>query len=197
MPRLAETILGALRAELHARRAWDEPPALYLLNVARGVASLSELPIPGDMWALGRPADILAGIAAMTSASPATAILRRHAAPGLHGAAFRAEAWGASLVGADAPAARELRAAAGRHELYRHPARIELRFMYAVDRAGITYSVQQPRDPANDEMPHETVSYPRPGPDGYQVAGAIPEALDAIVSALLGVSLAPRAEPPD
>jgi hypothetical protein len=117
-------------------------------------------------------------------------LLQAHAPEGLHGAAFRCESW---MVAEGAPGTPEtdgIRADARAHRLHMRPDRIEARTMLAVDRAGITYSAAQVR--GQDDV-RTSVTYPGPGKPG--VSGTVPSALDAIVTALLGVGIPARPDP--
>jgi len=114
-------------------------------------------------------------------------LLSSVAPEGLHGAGFRCEAWAVTGAKAGTRREREVTAAARARRLHVHPDRIESRCMYAVDRAGITYSAMQAR---GESEVKRSVSYPRAGEPGF--SGIIPDALDRLVMGLLGVELAAR-----
>lgn len=64
---------------------------------------------------------------------------------------------------------------------------MESRCFYAVDRAGITYSAMQAR---GETEVKRSAHYPKPGRPG--ISGIIPDALDKLVTALLGVQIPVR-----
>jgi hypothetical protein len=68
------------------------------------------------------------------------------------------------------------------------PDRVEARSIWCVDRAGITYTVFQRR--ALEAEITRSVSYPKAGDRGF--TGAVPAALDRLVTAMLGVTLPTR-----
>jgi hypothetical protein len=114
-------------------------------------------------------------------------LLQSDAPEGLHGAAFRCEAW---TVDAGMPGTErrsEVSAATMARRLHVHPGRVESRCFYAVDRGGITYSVMQAKGAAEVRR---SAHYPKPGRP--EISGVIPAALDRLVTALLGVELAAR-----
>jgi hypothetical protein len=117
-----------------------------------------------------------------------SALLQAAAPEGLHGAAFRCEAWAVAGGKPGTERASEVMAASMARKLHLHPDRVESRCVYAVDRAGTTYSVMQAR--GEDEV-KRAVSYRKPG--RAEVSGIIPCALDRIVTAVLGVDLPARA----
>jgi hypothetical protein len=115
-------------------------------------------------------------------------LLSAVAPEGLHGAAFRCEAW---MVQGGKPGSkreREVAAASRARTLDTHPDRVEARCMYAVDRAGNTYSATLARGEA---LVKRSVAYRKAGHADF--AGIIPDALDRLVTALLGVELPARA----
>ena len=82
----------------------------------------------------------------------------------------------------------EVTAASKAKRLDSHPDRVESRCMYAVDRAGTTYSAMLVR---GDGEVKRSVSYRKPGRPDF--SGIIPNALDRLVTSLLGVDLPARA----
>jgi hypothetical protein len=187
MSAVHDAILDRMTAELAARTEWDEPPALYLIILADGGPRLSIFPLRDSVWELDRPAAVLAGLARSWERN--AGVIQQEAPPGLHGAAFRSESWRVQLP-LDAPAeqAEEVKRESRAHRLAQHPLRIEERGMFAVDRAGATYVVSWARGEAE---PLRKVERRRPA-DGMGMAGTIPEALDRIVTAMLGVPLPAR-----
>lgn len=188
MPRIPDLIAGALVAEVKSRRKWDEPPSLYTMRVGAGRCELAQIPIPNAMWTMDRPPMILARMAAAVEDGPFGDLLRSAAPPDLYGCAFRCEAWQVISGPGDSPRAREMHEAARAKKLYRHPDRVEVRQMMAVDRGGATYSVTQER--GSTEVQH-LVSYPSPDDDA-QFAGLIAESLDGLVRGMLSVGLPAR-----
>jgi hypothetical protein len=185
MGRVAEKILAALAAEVSARTEWDEPPALYFLYVEGGKARISQAAVPEFLWSADAPPRVLARIA--DSLGEFSGLLSAVAPEGLHGAAFRCEAW---VVDAGKPGTErrsEVSIEAMAKRLDRHPDRVESRCMYAVDRAGATYSAVQAKGSAEVKR---SVSYRKPGNPDF--SGIIPDALDRFVTAMLGVEMPGR-----
>jgi hypothetical protein len=111
----------------------------------------------------------------------------------LHGMAFRHEGW---EVVTDDPhrnrfQARRVAELANEHKLSTHPQRVEIRLMYAVDRAGITYAIQQARGSAE---PDRALIFP--GSTDALSTGTVVDSLDLMVTTLTGIRLMPRQEPP-
>lgn len=184
MGRIPDAIADMLVAEIKSRTEWDEAPALYTLYVDGGRARVAHLPFPEVVWSFGEPAAILASIAdAGVDGAPA---LQSVAPAGLYGAAFRCEAW--QVDGGKAGTEQRRQALADSHarRLSVRPDRVEIRCVYAVDRAGITYAAVQKR---GDSDIQRSITYPKPG-DGF--AGTVPDALDRLVTAFLGVSMPER-----
>ena len=186
--RLPDQITGVLAREIAARKEWDEPPCLYFLYVEGGTPRLSPLGLPTEVWETDRPPQVIMGMA--VAAGNLAAVLRQAVPPGLYGMAFRHEAWTVAAIPGTAEAAGVERAAR-QHRLHEHPARIEVRGIWAVDRAGITYMAEQRR---GEPAVRRDVSYPEPG-QGY--SGTIPEALDLLVTAFLGVTPPARPRTPE
>jgi hypothetical protein len=206
MGKLHDAIVARLAAELEARTAWDEPPALYRLGLRSKQARLVDAEVPLDIWALARPPEVLDRLAGYMANQGWP--LPGGLPPGweLHGMACRHEGWWVDVEMADRPAAKYTAAMAAEHRLADHPARVEIRMMYAVDRAGITYSSTLYRDQAEAET---MIAYPTGravvhgprveeamgGSDhlSVQPTGAVVEALDRMVTILTGATLPPRA----
>ena len=72
------------------------------------------------------------------------------------------------------------------HRIERRSDAKEIRSIYAVDRAGITYAAVQRR--GEDDV-RRSIAYPGAG-SGF--SGTIPRALDQIVTAVLGVAMPGR-----
>jgi hypothetical protein len=178
----ARTILSALVTEALARPRWGERPALYFVYLSRGQARLERAAVPEQAWGQ-QPEDDLLAIAAMAAARAAAS-----PKPGLHAIAFRGEAWCAEAQ-AGTPQADELirdtiaRAIPGR------PDGRAVRSVVAVDRDGITYEVMVFRDTG------ETRRAVRSGP-AHAATGTVPDALDLLIRAYLGITLPERRDLP-
>jgi hypothetical protein len=186
MGRVADRIMDTLVAEVKSRTDWDEPPALYFLYLEGGESRASALPLPDVIWTMDAPPRVLSRLA--DGAGEFSGLLSSVAPEGLHGAAFRCEAW---VVEAGKPGTErysEATAASMARRLDTHPDRVESRCMYGVDRAGTTYSATQAR--GQDEV-RQSVSYRKPGRPDF--SGIIPNALDRLVMAVLEVDLPSRA----
>jgi hypothetical protein len=137
MGRVADLVVGALVAEVESRADWDEPPAVYFMYLHEGKCHVSALEVPVSYWRAGPPARVLRALAEGLGEFSG---LMQALAPGeLHGAAFRCEMWEVRTPEGGEGLA-EAEAAADARELYAHPGRVEVRSMWAVDRAGITYN---------------------------------------------------------
>jgi len=181
-----ERVLDVMCASLASRTRWDEPPEVYLFGLSMGRPHLHRMDVPDEVWGLTRPPLVLEQVAA--EAEHRTGMLAAVAPPDLHAAGFCCETW--SMRDETVPGTPEharLDAAARAHRLHRHPDRIESRTMWVVDRAGITYMATWPR---GESAPHRYTDFPGAGRD--RARGAVPETLDRLVQALLGVSLPPR-----
>lgn len=179
MSKLRDAILAAAVAELEARIAWDEPPALYFIYLNDGSPRFSELLLPDEIWEADRPPQVLARMAA--SAGRHSDFLRPHVPPSLIGVAFRFEGWQV-VVERDASEEAIARADldARRHQIHQRPDRVEVRCIEAVDRAGTVYSAMFRRDGAKDLHTSE------------KTTGTVPQALDSLLMSLLGVTLPGR-----
>jgi hypothetical protein len=182
MGRVQEKISQCLAAEVEGRAAWDEPPGLYFLYLEGGKPRLSGLRFPDGIWASGRPPEVLDAVSRCWD--DFRGLLRQAAPQALHGAAFRCEMWRVETPPEDSPEYQEARRMALQRRLREHLDRVEGRSMWAVDRAGIAYGAVLDRGTA-----HARVMPPRyPGAAG-RITGTIPEALDRIVTAMLGVTI--------
>jgi hypothetical protein len=180
---IPNAIAATLGAEIRKRREWDEAPALYTLYVEGGRPRLGQIPVPGRMWA-GPPAQILLAMAdGMAEFAP---LLQSAAGPGLYGAAFRCEAWGVQAPQGDREALRQMIADGNGRRISTRPDRVEVRQLWAVDRARTTYMASQER--GSDEV---VTDFRQPDP-GMDHTGDIFTALDGLVSAFLGVTLPGR-----
>lgn len=183
--RTTERVLDALEAEVRSRTQWDEAPGLYFMYLEGGKACVSQVPVPDFMWESDAPPRVLARMAACLG--DFTGLLQAAAPEGLHGAAFRFEGWAVDAGMPGTERRSEVSAASMARQLHVHPDRVETRCMYAVDRGGSTYSAVLAR---GETEARRSVSYRKPGVPG--VTGIIPESLDKLVTALLGVELGTR-----
>ncbi len=188
MSGIPDAIAAELAAELRRRREWDEPPCVYTVHVDRGRCRLMPVWVPDRIWMTGPPGEILARMAkaGMNIAGP----LQSMATPDLYGAAFRCEMWQVHAALGDQGAVRKLVEDGNARRIWSRPDRIEVRQLCAVDRTRITYLATQPRGGDAGTV----IQRPEPGLDH---AGVIPEALDQLVSAFLGVTLPERIPHPD
>jgi hypothetical protein len=180
---IPKAIAGTLAAEIRKRREWDEAPCLYTLYVNGGRARLAPLPLPDHIWS-GSPPQVLLAMA--DQADFFAPLLQTAAGPGLYGAAFRCEVWGVSAAASDPAAVRQMTEDGNARRIHARPDRVELRQIWAVDRARVTYVASQER--GSDEV-ETAVHIPEPGMDH---TGNIPTALDRLVSAFLGVTMPGR-----
>jgi hypothetical protein len=185
MGRVQDAVGDALAAEITGRQEWDERPELFALYYRGGKGHLGLLALPDSIWSTAPPAQVLAALA---DAGDACADLVRKVAPAeLFGVAFFTEVWMASAAGTAAVEDLERRTRAVGGRVSELPDRVEARSMWAVDRAGTTYTAYQAR--GSDEVVR-AVSYPKPGQPSW--TGAVPAALDRLVTALLGVMMPDR-----
>ena len=186
VPGRPAAILAVIEAEVLTRRGWDQPPSLYFLSVRRHGPVLRRATLPPGIWRTAkRPADVLDALA--DAAGAGHGLLRAIVPPDLYGVGFMSEAWEV-ITEPDATEETRARNRADSldHRLHTRPDRIEIRAFVAVDRAGLTYSSAVRRDTgrvSSEVLPRE--------PD-HTALGSIPESLDAIVWALLGVELPAR-----
>lgn len=188
-------IAAVLAAEVERRREWDETPALYRLHLSAGRPRLAEIPVDPWVWDSGRPAEMLEHIGAIWAMNG-----WRSPWPDLFGLAFRHEGWSVDLEEAAADAgstaafraqARAVHADALRGRLHARPDRYEVRMIYAVDRASVSYEAVLRR---GTDRAARQIFYPGGDPASE---GGVPSALDLMVSTLTGIPAQPRVEPPD
>jgi len=185
MGKVQDAVSDALVAEVSGHREWDEPPAVHPLYVTGGACRLGRLQLPDAIWMTAPPAQVLAVLA--DCAGDYAGRLQAMAPGELHGVAFFTEIWMASARYGSAEAedlAKLAEAAGGRVSTL--PERVEARSIWAVDRAGITYTALQRR--GEDEVIRD-VWYPKAG---QPFTGAVPRALGRMVTAFLGVTLPDR-----
>ena len=200
MSRQHYAISRALARTIEQRREWDEPPEVYRLHVKQGRALLRPLPVPLVVWDAARPPEVLGQLCEAMVHTGFRPPPWTEADGELYGVAFRHEGWWVETK-PGTMAHQTARQMGAQHQLYRHPARVEIRMMYAVDREQITYSATQYR--ADPQTPAEQlIAYPDGRGEGFgpkveellasmgaevHPAGAIVEALDRMVELLLGV----------
>jgi hypothetical protein len=180
-----DAIAACLAAELEQRTQWDEDPALYRLLVRGGRPRLELMRLHESIWDLDRPPAVVQHIAATMALNGV-----RSPDPDLFGIAFRHEGWGVDVDPEPGtpdtdPAwrarVRAVHADGLAHAIHARPDRYEVRLLYAVDRASVTYQIEQRRGEAR-----ATRSVHYPGADHY-VTGGVPQALDLMVSTLTGL----------
>lgn len=180
-----DSIVGALRRAVTERTEWDEEPALYFLYADASGARLSQACVPRGAWSRGRPPEVLEEMSYVLqeAAADEAGVLGSLRWESLYGVAFRCEAYFAiANERTDPGSGGRLEADAAARRISERPDRVEIRFIQAVDRDGTFYFVQQRRD--NGEVTSDV--FPADG-DGPQVSGTVPEALNRMAAALLGV----------
>jgi hypothetical protein len=181
---ISNAVADALLDEVRLDRGWEQPPGVYFMYLSGGRCRLSQLPVPDSRWS-GRPlADTLLEFAAM--AGEFSRLLQSTTPAELYGAAFRSEAFIVDTPESDTAAFAAAFAAQRARRLKHHPGRVEVRQMWAVDRARVTYFTAVER--VTGQIRRRIVP-PSPGLDPV---GDVADALDQIVTALLGVPLAAR-----
>ena len=184
MGRIPEAIADTLVAEVESRTEWDEAPALYTFYVESGRCRLAQIPLPEMVWSLAAPPAVLASFADAGLDEAVT--LQAVAPPGLYGAPFRCEAWEVDGGKPGTEQRRQALADSKARRLNTRADRVEIRSIYGVDRGGVTCAVAQRRGEADVRC---SIAYPKPG---HGFAGTIPNALDRLVTAFLGVSMPAR-----
>lgn len=189
MSRLHDAILECAVAEVKSRTAWDEPPAVYFLRVAGGVPVLRFAPLPDVIWRMGEAVEVLDRLA--DDAAAVSAAFRSAVPADLYGVAFRVETWSVITErGASMAEIRQVRRDAHAHRLRTRPDREEGRTITVVDRAGITYTANLRR---SDGEVDAHILYRTVG----TMTGAVVDALDRMITALLGVELGGRPDVPE
>jgi len=181
---IQRAIAEHLTAEIRRRREWDEAPCLHTLYVDGGQPRLGVIALPDAVWASGRPAQVLLALAG--AGNDVTRLLQAAAPAALYGVAFRCEAWGITAPQGDEAAVRKMIEDGNARRVSERPDRIEVRQIWAVDRARTTYMASQERGSGD-----VTTDIRRPEP-GMDHTGDIFEGLDRLVSAFLGVTLPAR-----
>jgi hypothetical protein len=179
-----KAILAALveRAEVGA---WDQHPVLYRLHAGPDGVSLVDFQIEAKVWASAPAPTVLSGMAGIMVGHGFTARPHYRAGP-LVGVAFRHEGWWVENDPADQRGMQRTAKMAGEHRLRHHPDRVEVRQVIAVDRHGVTYVAMHKRGRDTEQV------MMLPGRDEVRAAGAVIEALDAMVFALCGSTPPPR-----
>jgi hypothetical protein len=174
---VSKALLRALATEARSRPAWDEPPHLYAVYVSRGQARLESAGIPDAAWG-DRPAHVLAALAAAAGGPP-------RAKPGLYAVAFRAEAFEFDHAEPGTERFAGLIRDSDAGVMESRPDRREIRGITAIDRTGLLYDVKVTRDTGEVRKG----VFP-PDPQGH--AGTIVNALDQLITAMLGVTMPER-----
>lgn len=172
-------IVRCAERHLLARTAWDEPPELFGVYVEHGRARLVPAQLPGYIWTSQRPAVVLHRVA--NRARNMASLLQSLVPAGLYGMAFRCETWAVDSTPGDPDQWARDAADSKAHRLHLRPDRYEERFMHIVDRSGAMHVVMLKR---GDAVCRSAAN--------ADMRGAIPEALDAILVAMLGVTLPQR-----
>jgi hypothetical protein len=174
-----KAIQAAILEVAEERPRWDEPPALYRVHVRDGETHLVDMGIEPQVWAASDVQSVLTGMSLLMVAGN---FKPRPDDPAgeLVGMAFRNEAFWVETELNDAQATHRMNKMAGEHRLWQHPGRVEVRIVIAVDRHGITYQAMHKRSGETEQQ------MMLPGRGEVQAAGAVVEALDAMVFALTG-----------
>jgi hypothetical protein len=181
---IPNAVADALAAEVRKPREWDGPPGLYVMYVNGGRCRLEPVPLRDAIWARMPASEVPARLAA---AGPARAgLLQRAAEPGLYGAALLTEGYWVQAPMDDHAAVRTAIADGNAHQVKARPDRVEIRQIWAVDRASITYWARLERPTGAVQS---TIYPPQPG---KEPVGAEVDGLDQLVSALLGVRMPDR-----
>lgn len=144
----AEQANAALTASLASRQRWDEPPALLLMYEQNGTVEVSmRSMVRDDLWAFGRPPDVLAKVADTIARIPRrdlAATFGPAGEAGLCGIAFRHEGWVAAFDPETAPEAfrRQVNADARAHRIHTRPDKIECRMISATTQGGQFFVIQ-------------------------------------------------------
>lgn len=176
-------VLNALAAETRSRPRWDEPPHLYFAYVSHGQCRLESAGVPDTVWG-ERPAHDLAALADAVSHAASAAPVR--AKPGLYAVVWRAEAFEFDHADPGTERFAQLVRDSDAGVMATRPDRREIRGITAIDRAGLVYDVKLTRDTGvlrKEVFPPDPVN-------GH--VGTIINALDALITALLGVAMPER-----
>ncbi|MCL2582945.1 MAG: hypothetical protein FWE35_10855 [Streptosporangiales bacterium] len=170
----------------------DEPPDLYLLYVSGDEVRLSPFNIPTSIWEAAPPPAVLGMLTERVEMFSELLPLAA-AKDDLYGYAFRSSGWALQDDDADPGTVSRHAEAARERRVSEQPDAVRVAVISAVDREGFTYTAMRWGDSGevetNVEPPEQTAA-----DDG--TFGVVPEALDRLVSATLGVSIPSRpAEP--
>ncbi|MBF6333482.1 hypothetical protein [Nocardia transvalensis] len=183
MERTRDAITAELERNLSDRAEWDEPPELYAVLLEGGHPVLRRFPTSEGFFQVARPPAVLAALAETFETNSER--LRREAPADLIGLAFYFEGWSvADPLGLTTEQRQQLSADMRNHRVHARPDRVEARILCAVDRSGIRYSCRQLRGHDIDSIAYG------PG-DGVCADGTIPDALDRMLQAWLGVTIGP------
>jgi hypothetical protein len=163
-----QAITEALRTELASRALREEPPAIYALWLAGGRARLQQIPLDHELWAADTPPQILAAFADTFTEVHTPGPVR----PGLHGAAFFDDGQREPSRHAQAPGTSG-----------HSPRQAVSPELWAVDRAGTTYRAWL------DQASHTICAAVLDHAHRTAAASTITEALDTLVTTMLGVTL--------
>ena len=179
-PELSRRILHALARELCPRvRIWGEPPDLLFAYSEDGEVGVRGLDLPGVLWLMGPTAQVLSDLA--DGAERIMPMWEHVTPPGVLGVGLRCEARSTGDLDAVELSALSLA------EMLVRPAENRIRFACAVDRNGNTYSVET--DPAGRVIGGRIV---QPADRHSAAFGSIPDALDRLLAAVLGMPMPRR-----
>ncbi len=184
IPNAVADALFAIAAEVRRPREWDGPPGLYIMYVNGGRCRLVPVLLRNAIWARVPAAEVPARLAAV--GLDRVGLRQCAAEPGLYGAALRTEGYRVEAPLHDHAAVRAAIADGDAHRVKARPDRVEIRQIFAVDRARVTYWARLERLAGTVQS---TVYRPQ---SGQEPVGAEVDGLDQLVSALLGVPMPGR-----
>ncbi|SHU67961.1 Uncharacterised protein [Mycobacteroides abscessus subsp. abscessus] len=181
MSDFTKSVSAALRENLAARTAWDEPADLYWLGVeGDGLIQEYQFPTPLEgLFELGPPAEVLHTFVHAVSANKKNWCLGTP--PNLFGVAFFSESWAEEfrMESGDKDASSAISKAQRGLLPKAHDGLIEQRTIVAADRLGYKYFGYQRR---GEQIVVEVSAPVNPG--RYQQAGTIPHSLSVLMAAL-------------
>lgn len=180
MSDFVESVSAALRENLAARTAWDEPAELYWLAVEGDSVQGYQFPTPEEgLFELGPPAEVLHAFVHAVAANKTN--WRLGSPSNLFGVAFFTEAWVEEfhMDPDDADAATAISKAKRGLLPKTHDGRIEQRTIVAADRLGYKYFGYQRR---GEQIELDVTTPADTG--AHQQAGTIPHSLSVLMTAL-------------
>lgn len=176
------TLVDLCKEELWARRYWDEPPQLYMVQRNK----LTPVPLPVPERRAVAPADVLEALARGANTPEAKRLSARALDNGCLGFAFRVEAWMTMRDLKDVPGFNVSDPATHTYgrvggQPSQAPDRVEIRVMSAATTSGQRLACIQRRDSGYQVETVETHNES----NSHTAAGRIPDALAGLVHALL------------